>query len=145
MWIDRLLACRTTRAIELSAIFAEHRHGVLAENLANVDTPDYHTRHLDPKAFQASLQTALARADRADESRLELRGNAQFATGPGGRIETNPSVEPPENVLFHDGTNARLEKLVANINENALYYEMATNFLRGRYQSLLSAIRGKVT
>ena len=145
MWIDRLLASRTTRAIELSAMFAEQRHRVLAENLANVDTPDYHTRHLDPQAFQASLQTALDRAARANEGRLELRGNAQFATGAGGRTETRPDVEPPENVLFHDGTNVRLEKLVANINENALYYEMATNLLRGRYQGMLSAIRGKVT
>ncbi|MFH1745712.1 MAG: hypothetical protein ABIG44_01575 [Planctomycetota bacterium] len=144
MWIDRLLASQTTRAVELAASFAEQRHQVLAENLANIDVPGHHSKQLEPQAFQKSLQAALDRTERSHAARLELRDNAQVSTGPGGRIEVRPAVEPAENVLFHDGTNARLEKLLANINENALYYEMTTNFLRGRYQTMLNAIKGKV-
>ncbi len=145
MWIDRLVDCRTTRATGLAASFAETRQGVLAENLANIDTPDYHTKRLDPRAFQKSLASALDRADQANESRLDLRGNAQFSTGAAGQTQARPSVEPAPNVLFHDGTNARLESLIADTSENALYYEMSMNFLRTDYRNLLAAIRGKVT
>jgi flagellar basal-body rod protein FlgB len=144
MWIDRLLASKTTQAVELSAAYAEQRHRVLAENLANIDTPGYQSQVLDPAAFQKTLQTALDRTAGTNNDRLELRGDAQCSTDSDGRLEVKPAVEPAPNVLFHDGTNAKLEKLVAEINENALSYEMSTNLLRGRYQTMLAAIRGRM-
>lgn len=145
MWIDRILASPTTRAVVLSASYAEQRHRVLAENVANIDTPDYHTKNLDPGAFQESLRTALERAEGANGARLELRGDAQVATSPGGTLEVHPVHEPAPNILFHDGTNARLEKLLTDVGDNALFYELSMNLLRGRYQTMLSAIRGRVS
>jgi flagellar basal-body rod protein FlgB len=144
MWIERLTASRTTHAVELAAQFAEQRHKLLAENLANVDTPDYHTKQLSPAAFEASLRDALDEAERTRARRLDLRGNAQFATGPEGGIRVRPATTPPQNVLFHDGTNARLEQLLADVASNSLTYEVTMNLLRGRYQNLLRAIRGRV-
>lgn len=144
-WIERLTASRTTHALSLAAQFAEHRQRVLAENIANVDTPDYHTKRLDPQAFQGSLREALQRAEGARQERLELRGNAQFSTAADGGVDVQPAEEPAENVLFHDGTNARLENLIAGANENALSYELAMNALRGRFEQLLRAIRGRLT
>ncbi len=144
MWIEKLTSSRTTQALQLAARFAEQRHHVLAENIANIDTPDYHRKQLDPGRFKASLAEALDRSREAGADRLELRGNAQFSTGPGGQVEVRPDVVPPENVLFHDGTNARLEQLVADTNANALSYELAMNLLRKRLDGLLRAIRGRV-
>jgi len=145
MWIERLTASRTSRAIELAAQFAEQRQRVLAENLANIDTPDYHTKRLDPERFQESLSAALDRAKAARQRRLDLRDNAQFATGPDGRVRVEPDTIPPENVLFHDGTNARLEKLMTDVNENALAYDLSMSMLRSRFENLLRAIRGRTT
>ena len=144
MWIDRLLASPTTRAVEFAASFAEQRHRVLAENLANIDTPDYHAKVLDPQAFQTSLREALERTEGANDTRLDLRGNAQFKTVPGGQTMARPATEPAENILFHDGTNAKLEKLMVDINENSLFYNLTTNLLKGRYQTMLNAIKGRV-
>ncbi len=146
MWIERLTHSSTTEAIELAARFAEQRQRVLAENLANIDTPDFHSRSLDPEAFQASLRQAL---DEARETRrtqaLVLRDNAQFSHDARGQVVAKPCEEPAPNVLFHDGTNARLEQLMADIAENALSYELTTNLLRGRHDGLLQAIRGRLT
>jgi flagellar basal body rod protein FlgB len=47
-------------------------------------------------------------------------------------------------VLFHDGRNASLETLMTDVQKNALEYEMATRLLRGRFQSILTAIKGKL-
>lgn len=143
MWIDRLTASRTMHALELAARFAEQRQQVLAENLANIDTPDYQTRRLDPKAFQASLRKALVAARQDGQRALKLRGNAQFATEPDGEIRVRPATEPAPNVLFHDGTNARLEQTLTDISRNAMSYELSTSLLRGKFQNLLRAIRGR--
>ena len=142
-WVDRLTGSPTRQALALTAQFAEQRQQVLAENLANVDTPNYHSRRLDPEAFQASLRTALDQARRSNERGLELRGNAQFSTGADGQVTAQPATEPAPNVLFHDGTNARVEQLLADTNQNALTYDLATTLLRGQFNTLLSAIRGR--
>lgn len=145
MWIERLTTTPTLHALELAAQFAEQRQRVLAENIANIDTPDYHTRRLDPQSFHSALASALEQARAQGSQRLELRDNAQVSTTPQGQLDVRPVEEPAANVLFHDGTNARLEHLVTQMSENALSYELATSLLRSRYSGLLAAIRGRVT
>lgn len=145
MWIDNLLNSRTRSATELAARFAEQRHRVLAENMANVDVPDYHTRTLDRAAFQDALRESLAARDAAPAAGpLKLRGNAQVRQDAAGRLVVRPSVHPAPNILFHDGTDARLEALAGDVMSNALDYQLATNLLRGSYETLLTAIRGRV-
>jgi flagellar basal-body rod protein FlgB len=144
MWIERLTASPLTHAIELTARFAEERHRILAENVANIDTPDYHTKRVDGDVFQAALRAALQRAEAEGRQRLELRGNAQVTTTPTGRLEVKPVVEPADNILFHDGGNASLEKLMTAVQENALTYSLATRLLEKRFNALLTAIRGRI-
>jgi flagellar basal-body rod protein FlgB len=144
-WIDQLFASPAGDALSLAARFAEQRQRVLAANIANLETPDYHSRRLDEKPFQQSLQRALAEQQTKPAGALKLRGNAQFSTLSDGRVRSRPAVTPAANVLFHDGTNARLEQLVGDASKNALYYQMATNLLSGRYQGTLAAIRGRNT
>ncbi|MCG3126152.1 MAG: hypothetical protein CHACPFDD_00982 [Phycisphaerae bacterium] len=150
MWIDRVTSSSLISALELSARFSEERHRVLADNVANIDTPDYATKRLDPAAFEASLREALERQDSAEAAGdgrdgLELRGNAQFRTTDDGAIEVAPAVEPAGNVLFHDGTNAGVERLMTDVAGNKLRYEMLTSLLRNEFDGLQSAIRGRVS
>lgn len=151
MWIDRILTSSVTRGIELSARFIEDRHRVLVENVANIDTPGYASKRLDPRAFQTSLKEAIERADahRAGEKRtgralLDLRGNAQFTTDSSGNVEMRPEIEPAANILFHDGTNVRLETLMSEVADNSLWHQFIMNQLRGRYEGVLKAIRGRI-
>jgi len=144
MWLERLLTSRVTQAIELSARFAEQRNNVLMENVANINTPDFHARSLDQPVFEKALRDAFKNADRRGEQRLNLRGNAQVSTDAAGDLRVKPQVEPASNVLFHDGTNAQLESLMADVQSNALRYNLATTMLRGRFDGLLTAIRGRV-
>ncbi len=154
MWIDRLTSSPSTRALELTADFAERRQQVLAENLANIDVPGFHQQRLDVAPFQRALGTAMEQAKAASardsstdpgmkRSMLKLRSSAQFATTPDGALVVRPAEEPPANVLFHDGTNAHVEKLLTDVANNALTYETAMGLLRGRYEGMLKAIRGK--
>jgi len=144
MWIERLTDSPVTHAIELTARFTEQRHKVLAENVANIGTPDYHTKRLDRDAFQVTLRDALEQAKSSGQKGLDLRGNAQVSTTPGGGLEVKPVTEPADNILFHDGRNASLETLMTDVQKNALDYRLATRMLSKRFDGLLSAIRGRV-
>ena len=143
MWVDRILGSPTRRALELTAAYTEARHNVLAQNLANVDTPDYHAQRLDPQTFQQTLQTALDQTQDNPAQALELRGDAQVSTDTQGRLVTKPATEPAANVLFHDGTNARLETLTTDVARNNLSHQLALNLLKTSYDRLVLAIRGK--
>ncbi len=143
MRVERLIESPTISALELAARFGEQRHQVLAENVANVDTPDFATRQLDPRAFGASLREALDRAERHGRDGLELRGNRQFESIPGGAVRVRPDVAQPDNVLFHDGTNGRLESLLTDVQQNAMSYQMTIELLKGKFNGLLNAIRGR--
>lgn len=145
MWIERLTATRVGHALELAARYAEERHQILAENAANIDTPDYQTKILDSETFRFALKDSLKRAKEARENRLELRGDEQVSTAVDGRLVVKPRVRPAENILFHDGRNAMLEKLMTDVQKNALEYQLASRLLSKRYQGLLTAIRGRLT
>ncbi|RMF75368.1 MAG: hypothetical protein D6744_13605 [Planctomycetota bacterium] len=144
MWIDRLLGSPVTHGLQLTARYAEQRQQMLAENIANIDTPDYHNRRLDPEAFQKALHSAFETAERRRAKRLNLRPHAQFSTDRLGRLRVKPASEPAPNILFHDGTNARLEEMMADVQQNALTHQLALNLLRGRFDGLLTAIRGRL-
>jgi flagellar basal-body rod protein FlgB len=145
MWIERLTTSRTTHALELAARFAEQRHKVLAENVANIDTPDYHTKRLDTEVFQNTLKDALQQSAQDGSRVLELRGEAQVSTTPDGGLCVKPQIRPADNVLFHDGSNASLERLMTEVQQNALDYSLATRLLGKRFDGLLTAIRGRMT
>ncbi len=144
----------TVPALEKVLAFTEARQRMLAENIANVDTPGYRTKQLDTGAFQKALRTALddgkrtrsVLQDRAGTGAAEFRlpASAQFRQDAQGRLIVQPSETPPDNLLFHDDTNARIERQMAMMAENTMMHQTATELLRSRFDGLLKAIRGRM-
>ena len=130
-------------ALEKLMAYTEARHRVLAENVANIDNPHYRTKHLDTKAFQRSLREALDRRKATGASTFELPAGDDFGTDSDGHLKVTPTERPADNVLFHDNTNASVEKQMAMMAENGMTHQTATELLRGCYEGLLKAIRGR--
>src|SRR5262245_49525796 len=102
-------------ALEQVGNFTEARNGVLAGNIANVDTPGYQTRDLSPALFQERLREAIetknqpisptAFGDVADLSPTEnfeqraLRQQAAFS-------KVKDSMK---GILRHDGDDVSME------------------------------------
>ena len=118
--------------------FAQARHGVLAGNIANVNTPGYRTRDLSQTAFQESLKEAI------DQSRSSGR---PLSPGLANSEEGDPlrNVRASlENILYHDDTNLDLEKQVAEISKNQLLHNFALTVLTDQFALLESAISERV-
>lgn len=145
MFFSDLINRGTTPALDATLSFTQANHRVLAENIANIDNPEYQAKHLDPKEFQRTLRSALtARAEQQGKS-LEIQGTRQLEQDADGRITFKPTVEPADNVLFHDGTNARIEKQMSLLAENAMMHQAATELLSSKFDGLLKAIRGRAS
>lgn len=132
-------------ALDAMLSFTQAQHKVLTENIANIDTPGYQTRHLDPRQFQKALATAVARKREERSAGLNMESSSQVQQGRSGELTFTPTRDPAENVLFHDQTNSRIERQMAQLAENGMMHQTTAQLLAGNYASLLKAIRGQVS
>lgn len=124
--------------------FAEARMGVIADNVANLHTPGYRAKSLDPRGFQTALRDALE-AKNGDPRRPLLVDNGhELRSDADGRLQVRPTYQPVQNVLFHDETNHSLERQMADLAETTLTHELAATLWRGGIDRLRSAIRGRM-
>ena len=89
------------------------------------------------------LRFRLARRREDPSGALRIPKGAEFGDDARGSLVVTPSEEPVENILFHDGTNGRIERQMAMLSENALMHRTLSELLRNRFDSLMSAIRGR--
>ena len=88
------------------------RQKLVATNIANADTPGYHTQDID---FQSEFQSAVA-------------------GGP-------HSVEIDGLPIRNDGNNVSLDRESRLLAENALRFNLASSLMRGQIQLMRSAIK----
>ena len=129
-------------ALEKLMAYTEARQRVLAENVANIDNPHYRTKQTDPKAFQKALRSAINQ--QKETGSFEMSSGEDFRVESDGRLRLTPTERPAENVLFHDDTNTSVEKQMAQMAENAMTHQTASELLRDRFDGLLKAIRGQL-
>ena len=129
--------------LEKTLAFTESRNRMLAENVANVTTPGYRTKQLSIESFQSALKEASERRTPADKA-FRLASSDEFKVDESGFLRTRPGREPAENLLFQDGTNARIERQMAMLAENAMMNQVAAEILKGYYGGISKAIRGRV-
>ncbi len=137
--------------LEQVASFTEARHSVLAGNLANFDTPGYHSRDLSTDGFEARLRSAIAARDSQGSglgSELaaslgmpssQFGGGAMaFAMGaPNSLQHVNDNLN---DLLHHDDSNVSLEKQVSEITKNQLRHNLALTIMTAQFRLLESAI-----
>ena len=131
-------------ALVKTLAFNEARLKMIAENVANLQTPGYRAKQLDPKAFQSALREALETRGDDRSKPLRIESGREVTTDARGNLQVKPSEKPPDNVLFHDGTNLSIEREMADLAQTGLTHELATALLRDRMQSLRKAVRGTV-
>ena len=112
------------------------RAEILANNIANSDTPNYKAQDIDFKAVlqgaeagQQSLQMA-----RTSEGHSSGLVSADFAAEMMYRIPSQPSI---------DGNTVDVQEEMARYTENAVDYQASFQFLNKKFKGLSNAIRGE--
>lgn len=112
------------------------RQRIIAENIANVQTPGYKSRRV---TFEENLRRAFQR-------RIALAPVPNPPRSiPIGAISTSPVKVVESADDYNNGVNnVNLEKEMTQIVETNLSYNLVSKLLRGRIEMLKAAITGKV-
>ncbi len=126
----------TIPVLEQVVNFAQARHGVLAGNIANLDTPGYRARDLPPAEFQKQLKTAI-------ETHQHAMASPGFSSEAAHKAIASVS-ESMESLLYHDQSDVNLENQVAEIAKNQSTHNLALSIMRQQFRLLESAIRERI-
>jgi flagellar basal-body rod protein FlgB len=114
-------------------IFRSLRSSVLANNIANSETPNYLAKDFD---FKTALDTAAGghlKMAVSDESHLGTSKQDEF----GSTLYRIPTK------LSRDGNSVEAEVEQAAFSDNAVRYQTSLQFLNGTFRTLRLAIKGE--
>jgi len=128
--------------IESMLSFANQRHAVLLNNVANVDTPGYRAKDLPEGDFQKALESAIE-SRRTGAEPLVLGTGLSVRRGADGGFEVVP-VANGHGVARNDGNNVAIDQEMAKLLKNAMTVQVFNRLLAVKFNGLATAIRGRL-
>ena len=125
--------------------FAGQRHRLIVNNIANLSTPGFRPKDVSVAAFQRQLGEAIdARraGSGASGGDLLLEDSQEVTIRPDGMVLHPRPVG--DNILFHDGNDRNVERLMQDLVENFLVFRTAAELLRSRFDLINTAIRERI-
>lgn len=130
---------------EAAASFAEQRHKVIANNIANIDTPYYKARDLAVDEFQKTLGEAIDRRNRENPRIWDMHSTRRVQVTPlgvlGQGLRASTRKTHDINVLAHDENKRSIETEMSNMAKNQALYRLMNSLAIHEYTALESAIR----
>ena len=123
--------------------FSARRQTLISSNIANISTPDYRPVDVSVEGFQDQLASAI-------DARRERGGDGPLAISSSSTVELTPegmTLHPRpigDQLLFHDGNDRDLERIMQDLVGNFLTYRTASELIRNRFEMLETAIRGRI-
>jgi flagellar basal-body rod protein FlgB len=138
----------TIDLLRQATAFAARRHELLAQNVANAETPGFQARDL---AFDRELTLAQrVRAlpwYRSASSDQDVGGPSQSRVAPPSTVDSLDvdvrMVESPDARMRPDGNNVDIDRQMARVAQNTLYHNVVVQLLTSRFNALKSAINGR--
>jgi flagellar basal-body rod protein FlgB len=112
------------------------RQKVLAENVANIDTPGYRARDLKPVDFGKLAAQAI---DRLQPAATNPRHMAASGTGATARTEFTPPIAGEATL---SGNTVSIESEMMKVAETAMDHQLITNLYR-KHVGMLRAVLGR--
>jgi len=103
------------------------REQAISANMANADTPGYHTRDID---FESEFKKAM----------YESPGQSEDGTG---GVQLHPVVQEVSGLMERpDGNNVNLDREGILMSETQLQYQIGIQLVKHQFHQILSAING---
>ncbi len=112
-----------------------YRARILGANLANSDTPGYKARDLDFKAAMSEAETAGSVRSLVMTSKMHIQPEGYVF---GAELLYRQPLQPSL-----DGNTVETQVEMAEFSENAMRYLTSLRIVNGKFNKMLSALRGE--
>ena len=117
--------------------YVNQRQRLLAENVANADTPGYAPRDLNPYSFAAALRPRIGLAGLARTNPMHIAGKP-LSSGSANPFKAQAS---PDSETRLDGNQVVLEEQMSKMTEARIDYESALDFYQQSLNLITTAAR----
>lgn len=125
---------KTVSLLENSLDFATAKNKVIANNIANVDTPGY-------KAKNATFNTVLR--DAINSGQIEAKRTNPKHLPFDTETKRPYQIAIRQNGMYNNnGNNVDIDMEMAELAKNQIYYQSLVDRLNGNFSSLQTVIRG---
>ena len=129
----------TTSVLNDAIKGAKMEHTQIANNIANVNTPEYRTSFVD---FRTALQQSMGTPADPDELAMTTDDDRQFAindaTAP---VPFDPKAQVDTSTQMRtDGSNVDIDQQMALLSENTSYQETMSQLAQEQYKFMREAI-----
>lgn len=126
------LFSNTITTLENGLKYAATKQKVIAQNISNVDTPNYKAKDV---SFKSEFQTAW---NSLSAKRTDYR-HFEFKKGNNSNIVVTTDHSKSYN---NNGNNVDIDKEMAELATNQIYYNALIDRISGKFQTLQSVIKG---
>lgn len=123
------------QAMDRSLTLASQRQTLIASNLANIDTPGYHTRDF---SFEGALKAALEGQNAPSNLRTTHAMHFQGSTSQSLPPSTDPLSPSSER---NDGNDVSLDRESMLLSLTQTNYQIASNFMQVELRKLYGMIK----
>lgn len=127
------LFSNTIHSLEKALDYSALRQKVISNNIANVDTPNYKAQDVSFKNLLANETDSLMRANRTNEKHIEFTSSKR---------SKSPLITKNDTAYNHNGNNVDIDKEMALLAENQIYYNAITQRISGKFNTLKTVVKG---
>ncbi|MFS0823618.1 flagellar basal body rod protein FlgB [Bacillus sp. 1P02SD] len=127
------LFANTIHSLEKALDYSALRQKVISNNIANVDTPNYKAQDVSFKNLLSNEMNSQLRANRTNEKHFEFTSSKRLKS---------PLVTKNDTAYNHNGNNVDIDKEMALLAENQIYYNAVTERISGKFNTLKTVIKG---
>jgi len=117
-----------------AAQLRSYRGEVLANNIANSETPGYKSRDVDFKSILNKAESSSVNLETSHNSHIKITSSSSFQNEVYYRAPTQPSL---------DGNTVDMDIEKSEFSKNSVSYQVSMSFLSGKIKGMMAAIRGE--
>ncbi|WP_042471907.1 flagellar basal body rod protein FlgB [Bacillus ndiopicus] len=122
----------TIRNLENGLSYATLKHKTIANNIANVDTPNYKAKDVNFKSMLADAKQSTIAANKNDVRHYDFKFK-QFESGVFNYANLRAR---------HNGNGVNMDAEQAKLAENTIYYNALIDRVNGKLNTLNTVIKG---
>lgn len=122
----------TINSLEKGLQYATLKNKTIAQNIANVDTPNYKAKDVSFKQVLQNEETNLISANRTDVRHYDFK-----------ITQSESSITSYENFRYrNDGNGVDMDAEQAKLAQNTIYYNALIDRINGKLNTLNTVIKG---